>query len=171
MNQYVKLAKKAVETLVINDEAISPPPNLPPEMLKNKAGVFVTLIKNQELRGCIGTYEPTKPNIAEEIINNAIAAATTDFRFPQITKEELKDLSYTVYILERPVQVKSLDELDPKKYGVLIKSSTGKSGLLLPDLDGIDTVEKQLSAVCYKCGIDLKEEKVVLCRFGVKKYE
>lgn len=167
---YIKLAKSAVETYIKINKVIDTPSDLPEEFFKKKTGTFVTLMKGGKLRGCIGTYMATKKNMAEEIISNAIAAATRDYRFPPVTKEELKDLSYTVYILEPPRPIKSLSELDPKRFGVLIKSSEGKTGLLLPGLDGIDTVEKQLSAVCHKCGIDARHEQVVICRFSVKKH-
>lgn len=170
MNPYIKLARDTIESYIKIGKISPLPSNLPYKMLKAKAGTFVSIYKGNELRGCVGTYFPTKPNIAEEIISNALAAATRDYRFSPITKDELDQLSYSVYILEEPRQIKNLKELDPKKYGILIKSETGKIGLLLPDLDGIDTVEKQLSAVCHKCGINLSEEKVIICRFGAKKY-
>ncbi len=171
MNSYTKLAKDTVESYIKTGKIPPLPLNLPLKMLRKKAGVFVSIYRGKELRGCVGTYLPTEPNIAEEIISNAIAAATRDYRFSRITPDELVELSYSVYILEEPRQIKNLKELDPQKYGILIKSETGKTGLLLPDLEGIDTVEKQLSAVCHKCGINLSEEKVIICKFGVQKYD
>ncbi len=113
---------------------------------------------------------PTEANIAEEIITNAISAATRDYRFPPITEKELPSLSYSVYILDEPRQIKSLKELDPKKYGVLIKSDKGKSGLLLPDLEGINTVDEQINAVCHKCGVRPEKEKIFIWKFSAKKY-
>lgn len=171
MNPYVNLAKQAVETYIKTGKVIKPSKDLPKEMISQKAGTFVTLMKGKKLRGCIGTYQATKPNIATEIISNAIAAATKDFRFPPLSQDELEQISYSVYILETPTEIKSLDELDPKKYGILIRSDTGKSGLLLPDLDGIDTVAQQLNAVCHKCGIIPGKEQVTICRFKVQKYK
>jgi AmmeMemoRadiSam system protein A len=171
MNPYIKLAEEAVESYIKTGKMPPPPPNLPRKILTSRAGVFVSIYKNQELRGCIGTYLPTQPNIAEEIISNAVAAATSDYRFLPITPNELGKLSYSVYILEEPRQIKSLKELNPKKYGILIKSEIGKVGLLLPDLEGINTVEEQLSAVCQKCGIQLSDEKVVIYKFSAKKYD
>lgn len=171
MNPYIQLAKNTIESYFRTGKIPPLPPGLPRKILTLRAGVFVSIYKGQELRGCIGTYLPTEPNIAEEIISNAIAAATHDWRFSPITPDELNELSYSVYILEEPRQIKSLEELDPKKYGILIKSETGKTGLLLPDLDGIDTVEKQLSAVCHKCGVKLSNEKVVICKFSAEKYD
>ena len=170
MNPYVKLAKETVESYIKTGKIPPLPDNLSKKLTSERAGVFVSIYKGEELRGCIGTYLPTEPNLAEEIIGNAIAAASQDYRFSPITVKELPKLIYSVYILEEPRQIKNLKELDPKKYGILIKSETGKSGLLLPDLDGIDTVEKQLTAVCHKCGVRFSEEKVMICKFGAKKY-
>jgi AmmeMemoRadiSam system protein A len=172
MNPYLALAKKAVENYIEKGEIIEVPKDLPKEMLTKKAGVFVTIEKQGKLRGCIGTYLPTRENIAEEIIYNAIAAATEDYRFGPIQKEELPYLTYTVYILDKPTQIKNLKELDPKKYGILIKTLNfpPKSALLLPDLEGIDTVEKQLFAACQKGGINPEKEKIIIYRFNAKKY-
>jgi AmmeMemoRadiSam system protein A len=173
MNPYVSLVKSTVENYVKEGKAISPPPDLPEELLKKKAGVFVTIEKGKELRGCVGTYLPTKENIAKEIISNAIAAASQDFRFGPIQKEELPHLSYTVYLLSEPEPIKNIKELNPKKYGIIVKTvaSPQKSGLLLPDLEDVDTIEEQISIACQKAGIDLTEEKILIYKFTVKKYK
>ncbi len=195
MNLYVLLAKQAVENYISERKIISLPDNLPAEfprgelagMLQRKAGTFVTIKKNGELRGCIGTYLPTKENVAEEIISNAIAAATEDYRFGPVKKEEIPHLSYTVYILSQPELVKNIKELDYKKYGIIVKTApiispdrtdvvfNGhlplKSGLLLPDLEGVDTIEKQISIACQKGGIDPTREKILIYRFTVEKYQ
>ena len=153
-------------------------------LFRSKAGTFVTIEKNGNLRGCIGTYLPTRKHIAEEIIYNSIAAATEDYRFGPVENEELPYLSYTVYILNEPELVKDIKELDPKKYGIIVKtvpiSSSGdvvfdghfvaKTGLLLPDLEGIDTIEKQISIACQKGGIDPVREKILIYKFTVEKY-
>ena len=187
MNSYVELAKKAVESYVEKGEIIVPAENLPKEMVEKKSGTFVTIEKNGELRGCIGTYLPTKENIAQEIIHNAVAAATEDYRFGPIRKEELPSLSYTVYLLGKPELVKDIKELNPKKYGVIVKTTpigspnrtdvvfnghaVAKSALLLPDLEGIDTVEKQVSIACQKGGINPTGEKIIIYRFMVEKHQ
>ncbi len=186
MNPYVLVAKSAVEKYIETGEIIKPPEGLPKEFFE-KAGVFVTIEKGGQLRGCIGTYLPTKENIAEEIISNAIAAATEDYRFTPIKKEDLPNLSYTVYILNKPEFIKDIKNLDPKRYGIIVKtlpiissSKTdvifdghipAKTGLLLPDLEDVDTTEQQFSIACQKGGIDSQKEKVLIYRFGVKKYE
>jgi len=217
MSSYTELAKKAVETYIKKGEIIKVPSGLPEEMLKKKAGTFVTIekkenlaekenlgeriLKEKSLRGCIGTYLPTKENIAQEIIHNAIAAATEDYRFGQIQKEELPSLTYTVYILGAPELVKDIKkELDPKIYGIIVKTNpivnyprpegearpegaangtdvvfnghfVPKSALLLPDLEGIDTIEKQISVACQKGGIDPLKEDLIIYRFKVEKYD
>ena len=170
MNPYINLAKLAVETFVRENKIISPPRSLPNDFFKNKAGVFVTIYKNGQLRGCVGTYLPTQENIAKEIISSAVFAAQ-DPRFLPIAKDELGSLSYEVSILSKPEPIKSLAELDPKKYGVLVKAaSSGKSGLLLPDLEGVDTIEKQIAIACQKAGIDPEKEEFSIYKFSTKKY-
>ncbi len=169
MHPLVRLAKLAVEKYIKEKEVISPPSDLPREFLEKKAGVFVTIEKNGNLRACIGTYLPTRESIAEETIRNAIAAATEDWRFGPIQKQELPFLSYIVYILSPPEPVKEIEELDPKKYGIVVRSGL-KTGLLLPDLEGVDTVEKQILIACQKAGIEPAKEKLSLYRFTVQKY-
>ncbi len=170
MNFLVLLAKNTVENYIEKGEIISLPENLPEEFLIKKSGVFITIMKNKELRGCVGTYLPTKKNIAEEIIANAIAAATEDYRFGLIQKEELPELSYMVYILNKPELVKDIKELNPKKYGIIVKSGP-RTGLLLPDLEGIKTTEKQVSIACQKAGIDPAQEKILIYKFTVENYQ
>lgn len=171
MNHHISLAREAVDQFIKERKILTPPADLPEQILSERAGVFVSIYNGEELRGCIGTYLPDKENIAEEIIANAIAAATEDYRFAPITPEELSELKYSVYILDEPQKIKDIFELDPKKYGILIKSETGRSGLLLPDLPGIDTTEEQLSAAAKKCGANPQKEKIAIWKFGVKKYE
>lgn len=178
MNHYVLLAKEAVETYIREGKIISSFPDLPKEFFETKSGVFITIEKEGKLRGCIGTYLPTEENIAKEVISNAISAATEDYRFNLIKEEELPYLSYTVSILSKPEQIKSLERLDPKRYGIIVKTfsvtepqKTEKAGLLLPDLKGIDSVKKQILIVCQKAGINPSKEKVLIYRFTVKKYK
>ncbi len=170
MNHYIQLAQQAIEEYFKTGKKIFPPADLPPELLNQRGGVFVTIYNNKELRGCIGTFLPTKNNLAEEIIANAISAATQDDRFSPITKEELPELKYEVSVLSEPEQVKDLQELDAKKYGVIVKSSY-KTGLLLPDLEGVDTVAQQINIACQKGGIDLNNEQIEVYKFTTTKYQ
>ncbi len=173
MHPLVKLAKKAVENYIRKGEIISLPSDLPKEFLEKKAGTFVTIKKEGKLRGCIGTFLPTQENIAKEVIRNAIASATKDDRFLPISEKELPYLSYTVYILSLPELIKDLRKLDPKKYGILIKTINypQKSALLLPGLEGIDTPEKQIFIACQKGGINPKRDKILIYRFSTQKYQ
>ena len=164
----VKLARETVESFITRGEIPHPPKNIPLEM-KGKAGVFVSLHKSDELRGCIGTIEPDESNIAQEIIRNAIQAATRDPRFNPVTPEELSSLEYNVDILSEPEPISSEKELDPKKYGAIVEAGW-RRGLLLPDLEGVDTVKRQLEICRMKAGIG-PEEPVKLYRFEVKRYK
>lgn len=173
MQALIALAKKTVETYIRTEKIIRPEENLIKEFSNKKAGVFITIEKNKDLRACIGTYLPTCDNVIEEVIQNAISASTEDYRFGPIQEQELPFLSYTVSILEKPELIKDKKELNPKEYGIIVKtlSYPAKSALLLPDLEGVDTIEKQISITCQKGGINPLEEKLVIYRFKVKKYE
>ena len=164
----VELAKKTIDTYIKERKVISLPAPIPEEM-KEKAGVFVSIKKKGELRGCIGTFTPTKRNIAEEIIANAIAASTGDPRFPPVDATELGDLEISVDVLTAPEPVKSVAELDAKKYGVIVAAGALK-GLLLPDLEGVNTPEDQIAICRRKAGIG-ENEPVELFRFEVKRFK
>lgn len=186
MNPLISLAKSAVESFVKEGKIISFGENFPTEFLTQRSGTFVTIEKDGNLRGCIGTYLPIKDNITQEIIANAIAAATEDYRFGPIEKNELPHLSYAVYILSKLELVKNISELNPKKYGIIVKTTpiisesrtnvvfngkaSHKSGLLLPNLEGIETPAQQISIACQKGKIDPEKEKVIIYRFTTEKY-
>ena len=167
MSPLVRLAQKTVETYV--KEGKTPKlEELTPEM-KQKAGVFVSIHKFGGLRGCIGTFEPTRQNVAEEIIANAVSSATKDPRFSPIAPNELNDLSYSVDVLSAPEPIPSHDQLDPKKYGVIVECGF-RRGLLLPDLEGVDTVDYQINICRQKAGI-APDESIKLYRFEVRRYK
>lgn len=195
--ELVKLAQKAVKTYLKEKRIVETPPSLSREFLKRKSGTFVTIKKEGDLRGCMGTYLPTQENIAQEVIRNAIAAANKDFRFGPVEQKELPKLSYTIYILSKPELVgeipapkeiveKDLKKagLNPKKYGVIVSTSplpgkkdvefdghrVPKTGLLLPDLEGIDTCRRQVEVASQKARIFHKREKFLIYRFKVTKY-
>ena len=167
MSPLVRLAKETVETYV-REGKIPQTGELTPEM-KPKAGVFVSIHKLGELRGCIGTFEPNEDNVAEEIIANAVSSATRDPRFPSIAPNELKDLDYSVDVLTTPEPIDNQDQLDPKKYGVIVECE-GRRGLLLPDLEGVDSVDYQIDICRQKAGI-APDEPIKLYRFEVKRYK
>ncbi len=168
MHPLVKLAKDAVElyirehtVLKVSDE------DLTPEM-KERSGAFVCLKTRGMLRGCIGTFQPTEKDVAHEIVRNAISAATCDPRFSCVSEEELADLEYSVDVLDAPEEVMGPADLDPKRYGVIVQAGN-RRGLLLPDLEGVDTVEHQVSIAMQKAGIR-QGTPVTLYRFEVKRY-
>jgi len=167
MHPLVRLAKETVESYVRNGTTPKPE-ELTPEMTE-RAGVFVSLKKRGMLRGCIGTFEPAKANVAEEIIANAISSSTRDPRFPPVAPAELDQLEYSVDVLTKPEPVESTADLDPKRYGVIVESGWRK-GLLLPDLEGVDSVEHQIEICRAKAGIG-PDEPVKLYRFEVRRYK
>ncbi len=167
MHPLAQLAKQAVEAFV-NEGKVLHPSDLTPEM-KERAGVFVSLKKRGQLRGCIGTFEPMEANIADEIVRNAIASAVGDPRFPPVKPSELQDLEYSVDVLTHPEPIKDQALLDPRKYGVIVQAGF-RRGLLLPDLEGVDDVETQIAICRQKAGI-MSSEPVQLYRFEVKRYK
>ncbi|MBI5741855.1 MAG: AmmeMemoRadiSam system protein A [Nitrospirae bacterium] len=168
MHPLVKLARAAVEHYVATGEKIPLPADLAPEMTE-KAGVFVCIKKRGELRGCLGTFSPCAENVAYEIIHNAVSAASCDPRFAPITRAELDELEFTVDVLMTPEKVADKKQLDPRKYGVIVKSG-GRRGLLLPDIEGVDDADEQVRIASMKAGI-FTGEPVELYRFEVKRYK
>jgi len=164
---YVDLARRAIEEYVRRNRVIEPPAGLPAELRSRRAGVFVSLKKRGELRGCIGTFLPAEDCLAEEIIQNAIRAATQDPRFPPVRPEELPQLLVSVDVLSPPEPATASD-LDPKRYGVIVESGW-RRGLLLPDLPGVDTVEEQLRIAKLKAGLS-PDESCKILRFSVERH-
>jgi AmmeMemoRadiSam system protein A len=167
LHPIVKLARETVESYIRGGKPLKPR-KLTPEM-KERAGVFVSIHKHGELRGCIGTFEPTKNNVAEEVMANAISSSTRDPRFTPVVTSELDDLEYSVDVLTEPEPVKDTSQLDPQKYGVIVESGF-RRGLLLPDLEGVDSVEEQISICRLKAGIS-HNEPVNLYRFQVRRFK
>ncbi|MFW5999159.1 MAG: AmmeMemoRadiSam system protein A [Halanaerobiaceae bacterium] len=167
--QIVDLARSAIEEYIIRGRRISSPEEIP-QILQGKNGVFVSLKKNGKLRGCIGTTEAVQENTAEEIISNAISAAESDPRFPIVKPEEISDLKVSVDILGNKERVESREDLNPEKYGVIVKKGH-RTGLLLPDLKGIDTVEKQLAVAKKKAGLTPDTSVDEIYRFSVQRYQ
>ncbi len=161
------LAREVIE-YYLDEEHMPDMPDPLPSDYEVKAGVFVTLKKEGQLRGCIGTFQPVRENLAEEIAVNAVSAAVRDPRFPPVRKEELPGLELSVDILGPVEKIESEKELDPEKYGIMVRKGS-RTGLLLPDLDGVDTVEQQVDIACRKAGI-APGEKPELYRFKVTRY-
>lgn len=158
---YAALAYETVRNWVMHRIM----PEEPAAMKSEKAAVFVSLHRYGELRGCIGTYLPVQDNIAREIIRNAVSACSADPRFPPVTKEELPFLEITVDVLGSPERIQDVSALDVRKYGLICSTEDGRRGLLLPDLEGVDTAEKQIRIACRKGGIDPDCEIFAMERF------
>lgn len=165
----VALARASVEGFVRTGITIDLPPDVPEQLLCLRAGVFVSLHKRGDLRGCIGTIEPTQPSLAIEIVRNGVLACSQDPRFPPVEESELGFLDYSIDVLDRPESIACEDQLDVRQFGVIV-SKGWRRGLLLPNLEGIDTVEQQVAIAKRKAGIDLDEAGVSLQRFRVVRH-
>jgi len=168
-DMYVHLARQSLEYYVKNGKRLTMPSNLSNEITQQKAGVFVSLKMNGRLRGCIGTISPTTASIAAEIIRNAVSAGREDPRFDPVEEYELPYLVYDVDVLGKAERISSMKELDVKRYGVIV-SYNGRRGLLLPDLEGVDTPQKQIDIALQKGGIS-QNEKYSMERFEVIRHK
>ncbi|MCA1566908.1 MAG: AmmeMemoRadiSam system protein A [Acidobacteria bacterium] len=164
-----ELARRAVETLV-SERRVLEVPNTPDDSpLSQRAACFVSIKTDEgDLRGCIGTVEPVRATLAEELIHNAISAATRDPRFLPVEISELPHLRYSVDVLSPPEPAR-FEELDPKTYGLIVEDKSGRRGLLLPDLEGVESAEQQLQITARKAGIPSGAD-VKLYRFQVRRY-
>ena len=166
---WVRLARLSLENYVRTGSRLERlPDGLPDDLTRRAAGAFVSLHIGGRLRGCIGTIAPTRANVAQEIVQNAVSAGTQDPRFPPVHPEELDELEYSVDVLGEPEPVNSLDQLNPKRYGVIVSCGT-RRGLLLPALDGVDTVAQQVDIARQKGGIRA-EEPYQIERFEVVRH-
>lgn len=165
---YVKLARSTIETYVRTGKMMEVPKGLCPELYDRRAGVFVSLKKGGSLRGCIGTIEAVQPFVAAEIIQNAVSACSKDPRFSPVEADELEQLTISVDVLGETEKIYDLEELDVKRYGVIVTRGF-RRGLLLPNLDGVDTVEEQIAIAKQKAGIGAHED-AELERFEVVRH-
>ena len=153
---YVRLARETIEAYIRDHKIIDIPFWVTDEMIEFKAGVFVSIHEFGDLRGCIGTILPYKDCIAEEIISNAISACSRDPRFEPVSPDELDNLEISVDVLTEPEPISGPEQLDVRRYGVIV-SCGGRRGLLLPDLEGVDTVPQQIDIARRKGGIGVNE--------------
>ena len=167
-DDYVSLARRAIDHYARTKEVLEVPKGLPDEMYSANAGVFVSIKENGSLRGCIGTIQPSESSLAREIIYNAVSASSRDPRFSPIEPEELDRLTITVDVLGKVEKAASWEELDVKKYGVIVSNENGR-GLLLPNIDGVETVQEQIAIARQKAGIG-EQEEIELERFQVERH-
>jgi AmmeMemoRadiSam system protein A len=171
MDLYVQLARNTIGCYIREGQVYRPfAEELTEEMRSSRAGAFVSIHKHGALRGCIGTIEPVRKNLAQEIIFNAISASTRDPRFEPIGEEELDQLEISVDVLTTPQPISSETELDVRRYGVIVEKGY-RRGLLLPDLEGVDNVAYQVCIAKRKAGIREDEQGVCLYRFEVIRHE
>jgi len=168
-NQYIKLARESLNYYYKHNKRMSRPKNISGDAVNNKAGVFVSLYKNNILRGCVGTLQASTNCVADEIIQNVIRAAESDPRFPKVKQKELDFLQYKIDVLQKSEPIDSIDELDIIKYGVIVYNGY-KTGLLLPNIEGIDSIEEQVSIAKRKAGLS-ENEPYRLKRFEVIRYK
>jgi MEMO1 family protein len=165
----VDLARRAVEVWVREEQVISA--DLPADTGPERAGVFVSLHRSDgSLRGCLGTLGPTQPTLAAEIVGNAVNAASRDPRFWPVRPDELAGLHISVDVLNEPEEVEGVGALDPRVYGLIVRTEDGRQALLLPDLEGVDTPEQQLRITCRKGHIDPERDRFRLFRFTVTRH-
>lgn len=168
-DEYVKLARNTIEQYVKHRTKRAIPENLSEELYIKQKGIFVSIKKEGKLRGCIGTIEPTKDSIAKEIIDNAIAAATRDPRFSEVQEDELRELDISVDILSVPEDILDKSKLDIKEYGVIVRKDF-RRGLLLPNIEGVHSVDEQIAIALQKAEIK-PDEEYTMQRFMVTRHK
>ena len=164
---YISLAQESVHHFLSHHEKLSCPDPLSVD-LQTRSGVFVSIKKFKQLRGCIGTLEPCEPNLGMEIIENSLKAALHDPRFSPITADELNDLSFSIDVIRPLEKVSSVEALNPSIYGLVVRSN-GKQGVLLPDLEGVGSTEEQIQ-ICRTKGKIPEQTPVEMYRFQVDRF-
>jgi AmmeMemoRadiSam system protein A len=157
-------ARDCVKSVVLG-RPLPPPPGH--SFFARRAACFVSLKKHGELRGCIGTLEPAETHLGAEIARNARSAAFQDPRFHRVRAEELEALTISVDVLSAS-EACMRDDLDPAVYGVIVLAGL-RRGVLLPDLDGVVTVDQQVGIALQKAGIG-RGEAFAMERFTVTRY-
>ncbi len=164
---YISLAQESIQHYLSYQEKLPCPNPLSQDMV-SRSGAFVSIKKSQRLRGCIGTLEPCEANLALEIIENALKAALHDPRFSPVTTEELQDLTYSIDVVQPLEKISGLSELDPKIYGLVVRNKS-RQGVLLPDLEGVDSAEEQIQ-ICREKGKIHPDDPVEMYRFKVDRF-
>ena len=166
INNPADFARAVIEAAARHEHLPEPPDE---DFYRRPAACFVSVKKQGELRGCIGTLEPVEPDLGQEIIRNAQSAAFADPRFPAVMEDELPGLSVSVDVLSQPETVLTCEGQDCREHGVIV-SCDYRRGVLLPDLEGVDSVEQQLDIACQKAGIS-PDEEFQIQRFTVSRYQ
>jgi len=169
---YTKIALNAIKELLETGTTEKIEKQKVPKELLIKAACFVTLkTDTNTLRGCIGTLNPVYKNLYTEIIKNAVASAVRDYRFTPLTINELNKIRLSVEVLYPPEKIDDITLLNPKIYGAIISDKTGKKGVLLPDIKGVETINEQIKIIKHKAGIlQTSDEGLTFYRFKTEKY-
>jgi uncharacterized protein len=169
---HTKLALSVIEATAKKQGIDKFKSEIAPEELLEQLSCFVSIhLMDGSLRGCIGTIEPREKNLYHEIIHNAISAATQDGRFSPVEVEELDNITVSVDVLEKPYLIKDLNELDPEKLGVIVSDGSFNRGVLLPNIDGVDTIEKQINIAKRKAGLQHYDNELLkIYAFGSTRY-
>jgi len=167
----IQLAAEAIQAFVMEQRTLTPPDTLAEvfPQANAPAGAFVSLKTAGKLRGCIGTTEPACSTLAEEVIRNAIKAATRDPRFSPIQSIELAGLVISVDVLNTPEPIQDLSKLDHLKFGIIVRSGD-RQGVLLPNIDNIHSVTEQLAIAREKARLTPHEEATIF-RFTVTHFQ
>ncbi len=164
---YVSLARESIQYFLSHQQKLPCPDPLSPDLV-SRSGAFVSIKKSKQLRGCIGTLEPCEANLALEIIENALKAALHDPRFSPVTQQELQDLTYSIDVVQPLEKVSDLSELNPKIYGLVVRIKS-KQGVLLPDLEGVNSPEEQIK-ICRDKGKIHPDDPIEMYRFKVDRF-
>jgi MEMO1 family protein len=163
------VARRSVESALRDSSELPPPPN--GGYLAQKHGVFVTVRRRDgKLRGCVGTIVPVCANLVAETWRSARLAAFQDGRFMPVAADDLGDLQFQVSILHSLEIIASTAELNPQHYGVIVSTSDGRRGLLLPGIKKIKTGDQQLVLARRKGWIE-PDEPVTIQRFQADHFE
>lgn len=159
----ISLARRTIADHLAGNRFTAPTLGLPPQ------ACFVSLKIAGKLRGCIGSLRPTQPNLEGEVQVNAVAAAMRDHRFSPVEKAELDRLRISIDLLSPGEAVNTLTGHDPGRYGLIVRNGS-RCGVLLPDIPGVETAEKQVNICLDKAGIGAAES-FTMERFVVDRIE
>ncbi|MFP4620546.1 MAG: AmmeMemoRadiSam system protein A [Bacteroidales bacterium] len=170
---YAKIAFDAILLYMKTGKKIFKDESEIPTALKLKLPCFVSIYSNGDLRGRKGSVEPKHNSLYNEIIENAVSSVEETNKTDPLKEEELDNITLTVDVLSNPKPVENKSFLKPGKHGIIIEDDGGKKAFVLPETDGIETVEQQMQAARKKAGIDEKvpENELKLLNFTVTKYQ
>jgi AMMECR1 domain-containing protein len=172
MTSYAKLARSAAEHYVKTGQVLAAPAYLAPELARQQACyVYIFANPGRRLRTLYGYALPRRPSLAEEIIANTLAAVKSVAGSLAVRRVELPSLTYTVAVLGALQRVGSEAHLDPRMFGLFIRSDRGKSAVVLPQRTGVETSQDQIATAIRESAINVREEAASMYRFPVSYYD